>query len=147
MIKLILFSILIFFQAGASILELKNEENQLVSIQTPTKKVLVIFWASWCPSCKEKLTQILPKWNENKNITILAVNTDEDLERAKHFSKSKGIIFPLYFDENKKLQRELNVKSIPYWAIFNRDLENQYNLVARGEGFDQEKIKTILLVP
>ncbi|MBE9577513.1 TlpA family protein disulfide reductase, partial [Flavobacterium proteolyticum] len=45
-----------------------------------TDKVLVVFWATWCPHCLETMPKI-NKWaKENQNVSVLAISLDVDFK-------------------------------------------------------------------
>ncbi len=49
------------------------------------KRLLLIFWATWCPTCKKELSRVIANLNklrENK-IEILAVSLDTNLDSVK----------------------------------------------------------------
>ncbi|MGB9668630.1 MAG: peroxiredoxin family protein [Thermosulfidibacteraceae bacterium] len=48
------------------------------------KRLLLIFWGSWCPTCKDILKSLNEKVQElkSKNIEILAVSVDESENKA-----------------------------------------------------------------
>lgn len=82
------------------------------------KKVIVNFWATWCPPCRLEMPEMEKFYTKNKNegIEILAVNlTKAEKRRADvpAFMEAYGITFPVLLDENSDAARLYEVSSIP----------------------------------
>lgn len=82
------------------------------------KKVIVNFWATWCPPCRLEMPEMEKFYTKNKNegIEILAVNlTKAEKSRADvpAFIAAYGITFPVLLDENSDVARLYKVSSIP----------------------------------
>jgi len=64
--------------------ELKS--GKYISLQDYRGKIVVLdFWASWCSSCKESLPELAKIDSENHTLKVLAVNVDDNKERAIKF--------------------------------------------------------------
>lgn len=104
-----------------------------------TDRTLVIFWASWCATCKEDLEE-LKTFKTSKlpeGFSVLAVNTDEpkDLPQAKFIWSQLGIEgVDLLFDEHAEYQNLLSVDLLPSYFLFEKNgktllrLEGQIDL-------------------
>ena len=69
------------------------------------KVVLVDFWASWCEPCKKELPlldKMAPKLKA-KGIEIVAVNIDDDRNKAADFIKSHNLHLTVVPDASKKI--------------------------------------------
>ncbi len=64
------------------------------------KVVLVNFWATWCPPCREEMPsfQRLYKGFKDRGLVVLAVDLMEDREGVGRFAKEFGLTFPLLLD-------------------------------------------------
>lgn len=99
--------------------ELQTLEGKSITLSSlKGKKVILNFWASWCPPCRQEMPDMekFSKENNNGEIEILAVNlTDAEKSRADvpTFMKSNGITFPVVLDEKGKVGQLYNISSIP----------------------------------
>ncbi len=111
-------------------------------------RTLVVFWASWCVTCKEDLVN-LKAFKETElpeNFNIIAVNIDEtkDLPQAKFIWEQAGLEdVKLLYDEDKTYQKSLSVDLLPSYFLF----EKNGNPLLRLEGkidFTDKKLLSLL---
>jgi peroxiredoxin len=77
------------------------------------KKVMLNFWAPWCPPCKQEMPE-MQKFHEaaGNEVSILAVNIDPQYNSAKFLGKM-GITFPILLDGEDKVNTQYGVMTIP----------------------------------
>jgi cytochrome c biogenesis protein CcmG, thiol:disulfide interchange protein DsbE len=68
------------------------------------KVVVLNFWATWCPPCKEETPSLnhLQKYMESRNGVVIGVAADEDPAAYQRFLHDEGVIFPTYRDPATK---------------------------------------------
>ncbi|MBD8071450.1 redoxin domain-containing protein [Bacillus sp. PS06] len=82
------------------------------------KKVILNFWASWCPPCKSEMPHMQSFYEDQKggNVEILAVNLT-NAERQKDavdaFVKEYKLSFPILLDQNGEVGEAYRVFTIP----------------------------------
>lgn len=77
------------------------------------KKVMLNFWATWCPPCKAEMPDMEKFYEGNKDrVEILAVNMDTTND-VKGFANEYGITFPILLDEKNEVNRDYGIVSIP----------------------------------
>ncbi|CDQ42019.1 MULTISPECIES: TlpA family protein disulfide reductase [Virgibacillus] len=79
------------------------------------KKVMVNFWASWCPPCRNEMPD-MQRFYEDKDIVILAVNltdTERKAEDVQQFAKEYKLSFPILLDKDGKVSENYQIKPIP----------------------------------
>ncbi|MGV2938976.1 peroxiredoxin family protein [Mesobacillus sp. LC4] len=99
---------------------LKNLAGEEVSLKDYRgNKVMVNFWATWCPPCKEEMPAMERFYKENsKEVEILAVNLDPQ-NNVKGFVEENGLTFPILLDKEGRTQQTYSVISIPTTLIID----------------------------
>ena len=82
------------------------------------KPVVINFWATWCPPCKQELPDFDKLCKEyGDRVVFMMVNlTDgyrDTVDGTKRFVSGKGYTFPVYFDTKDNAASAYNVSSIP----------------------------------
>lgn len=79
------------------------------------KKVLLNFWATWCPPCKAEMPDLEKLYNETKSsdLVILAVNIGEDKGTVKSFIEKNGYNFKILLDTDQEVSQKFNISSMP----------------------------------
>ena len=90
-------------------------------------KIIVLnFWATWCPPCREEMPELsqLNQLYKNKNVVVLGVAIDE-LRLVKEFSVATPVSYPLFAaeEEGMALGEALgnNKGVLPYTVIINAE--------------------------
>lgn len=77
------------------------------------KPTLLVFWATWCPTCREEIP-ILNEWAEQfPDLQIVGVNVQEPLERVKPFAEKEGIHYPILLDREAEVAHQYGLVGIP----------------------------------
>jgi peroxiredoxin len=94
--------------------ELKMLDGKNIKLsELQGKKVILNFWATWCPPCKAEMPEMQKYFEENpKDVVILAVNIDPQLD-VQAFVDEMGITFPIPLDEEDTVNSIYQVISIP----------------------------------
>ena len=82
------------------------------------KPIVINFWATWCPPCKQELPDFDKLCKEyGDRVVFMIVNlTDgyrDTVDGTKRFVSGKGYTFPVYFDTKDNAASAYNVSSIP----------------------------------
>ncbi len=91
-----------------------NGETRLSTLKG--KLVLVHFWATWCPPCREELPSLakLNKEMEGKPFRLLAISIDKEGNDAvqKLFS-GLGITLPVLLDQSNRVAGQYGTTGVP----------------------------------
>ena len=96
---------------------LDGEEVQLSDYRG--KKVVLNFWATWCPPCRAEMPHMQTYYEEQadeENVAILAVNLtteDKGLAQIEDFIEEFGLEFPIPMDEKGDVGSTYQAVSIP----------------------------------
>lgn len=112
--------------------------------QTEKKKVVLYFWATWCPECKEKLNREFPAFQFPAETELVTVNTDKELDRIQHMMEKEKIKLTVVRDGKKALTSDLKVFSVPFWAVLSRGADGSWELVDSESGGNLDKMKAAL---
>jgi peroxiredoxin len=83
------------------------------------KKVVLNFWATWCPPCKEEMPIMQEFYTKNgKDVEILAINIDPQYN-VKEYQKAMGLTFPILLDKDDKINTAYDILTVPTTYIIN----------------------------
>ncbi|MFL2767460.1 MAG: TlpA family protein disulfide reductase [Dehalococcoidia bacterium] len=116
-----------------------NGEKYIFNFENKSPTVIT-FWASWCPPCRKEMPILDEIQKENKNIRIIGINIDEDIEDAKEFLDQYNITFLSVIDE-EFITIKYGVTKIP--ETFFIDPEGK--IISRVSGnLTKDKIKLLI---
>jgi peroxiredoxin len=94
--------------------ELKTLDGKTVKLSDYRgKKVILNFWATWCPPCKAEMPDIQKYYNEaDDNVEILAVNIDPQYD-VKKFIRDANVTFPVLLDSKDEVNTLYRILTIP----------------------------------
>lgn len=121
--------------------ELETLEGDTVKLsELKGQKVIVNFWATWCPPCRAEIPDFIEVY-EKEDVEILAVNMEEtknNLEMVEEFVEEFEMPFPVLKDEDGDLMDEYRVVAFP--TSYMIDSEGHIQFVAMGAmNYDQIK--------
>ena len=81
------------------------------------RPVVINFWASWCPPCRDEMPHFEEAYNElGADVHFMMVNLpggSETRQRADQFIASQGLTFPVYYDVTGEAATRYEVQFIP----------------------------------
>jgi peroxiredoxin len=96
------------------------------------KVVIVNFWATWCPPCREEMPAMERLYRQHKNngLVMLAVSVDADPKVVTPFVKEHRLSFTIGLDSRMEVADAYGVRALPSTFIVDR----QGNLAALALG-------------
>lgn len=91
------------------------EGNEVALSVYRGKLVLLNFWATWCPSCKEEMGLLDSYYREHQqqDFVLLSVNVSDRPPDAALYVQEQGYTFPLLFDPAGRVLVELDAYGLP----------------------------------
>jgi peroxiredoxin len=91
------------------------EENVVRLSDFRGQKVMLNFWASWCPFCVDEMPLFETIYNdlEGQGFELLAVNRGESAEEARAFSDNLSLTYPLLVNEADDVSKAYNLRGMP----------------------------------
>ncbi|MED1864763.1 redoxin domain-containing protein [Fictibacillus nanhaiensis] len=82
------------------------------------KKIILNFWATWCPPCREEMPEMEKFYKDYKkqDVEILAVNleySETNTEKVSKFVQEYKLSFPIPLDEKNTIGKQYRAVSIP----------------------------------
>ena len=117
--------------------QLVNEDGIRQDLKQYQGKIVVLnFWATWCPPCREEMPELaeLHTQYQAKNVVVVGLAVDE-LALVKEFALATPVSYPLLVaeDEGMQLASELGNSQgvLPYTVIIDKDGVVQKNFFGR----------------
>lgn len=108
--------------------------------------VIVSFWATWCPPCREELPSMNRAWRKirEQGVMMLAVNVAEDDETIFAFLAEYPIEFPVLMDTDGKTVGSWPVKGLPTTFVLDPDGNMVYRAIGGRDWDDDELLEKVL---
>ena len=94
-----------------------NQTQGMISLSAQVKEgpVLVVFWAGWCPACREHVP-LLNQWQEKfsaQKLKILGVNVQDSTAKIRQFMRENPVRYTLLSDERGEAVAYYQVHELP----------------------------------
>lgn len=87
------------------------------------KVVLLNFWATWCPPCREEIPELIELANRYKDrLQIIGVSMDDGpAEEVRQFAQEAGINYPIVMWSRELVREYGGVPGLPTSFVINPD--------------------------
>ncbi len=107
--------------------------------------VIVNFWATWCPPCREEMPSMQRAWEElrDEDIVILAIDVGEDEDTIFTFTADYPVEFPLLLDLDSGVTQEWPVRGLPTTFIIDPQGRIAYRAIGTRDWEDPALLDTL----
>jgi peroxiredoxin len=120
---------------------LKDVSGRAVSLADFKGRVVLLdFWATWCPPCRESIP-VLQKMHEEysaRGVTVLGVSVDQDASVVPPFVKRKSMSYSVLLDDAGEASDLYRVSGIPSLFLLNKDGVIVKNWVGFAPGMEAQ---------
>ena len=104
--------------------DVKRTDGTIDSLARHRGSVVVMnFWATWCPPCKEEMPALetFSREMRGKGVVVLGIDQGESAATAGAFARAHGVTFPILLDEEQKYASSYVSIGLPTTVIVGRD--------------------------
>ncbi len=92
--------------------------------------IMLVFWASWCPSCKAEVPKVnaLVEKYSSQGMKFFSINigANDSVRRATKYAKKIGMNYPIIFDEQQEITNQYRIMGVPTIIIADSKGTIQY---------------------
>lgn len=122
--------------------KLENMDSEIITLEHYRgRPVIINFWATWCPPCREELPSMNRAWDKIKNedIAMVAINVGEDEDTIFTFMGDYPINFDLLLDTSGEIIAQWPIKGLPTTFVLDPDGRLVYRAIG-GREWDAEEL-------
>ena len=109
------------------------------------RPVIINFWTTWCPPCREEIPSMNRAWHilEQEDIAMLAINMGEDEDTIFIFHADYPADFPILMDRSGEVIAQWPVKGLPTTYIVAPDGTIAYRAIGSREWDDGDLLERV----
>ena len=102
---------------------LEGKEISFESVLSSHKAVLINFWATWCPPCREEIPDLikLQEQYKDKSFTVLGIDVGESAKKVSLVAQKIGINYPVLLDGEQQVSEAYGIVGIPTSYLVSSD--------------------------
>ncbi len=101
--------------------DLQGKEQKLSAMKGNV--VVLDFWATWCPPCRESMPHLNAIYNDlkDKGVNVFAVNLQEDKDKVEAYLKAQKLGMPVLLDSKGTVGQLYKAEAIPQTVVVGKD--------------------------
>ena len=107
--------------------------------------VIVNFWATWCPPCREEMPSMQRGWEQlrSEGILMVGINVGEDEDTIFQFTADYPVEFPLLMDSDSSVTGQWPVRGLPTTFVVDPAGRLVYRAIGSREWDDPDLLALI----
>ncbi|MFD2925666.1 TlpA family protein disulfide reductase [Halobacillus naozhouensis] len=89
------------------------------------EKVMLNFWATWCPPCREEMPRMerfhQKYGDEIKIVAVNATGSESSIKKVKNYIQEGGYTFPVVLDKELKVNNDYQAIALPTTYFIGTD--------------------------
>ena len=115
-----------------TIRDMDGKEHHLRKITDSSKTVALVFWQTWCASCRKEAPSIVAaakKYQPDIQFFGVVSGTDKFVndDKVRKYTKRLGLFYPQVRDRDLAISNACKVKGTPTIVLLGKDLKPLYN--------------------
>lgn len=126
---------------------LKDMDGKTYSLSTLRgRPVIVNFWATWCPPCREEMPSMQRAWEQLQveGVMMLAINVGESADTVFQFTANYPVEFPLLLDQDSAVLGQWPVSGLPVTFVIDAEGRIAYRAIGGREWDDPALLAPVL---
>ena len=117
--------------------------NEISVADLKGKVVLLQFWATWCPPCRQELSvvqkEIIDRF-KGKEFVYLPISREDTYEKIQKFREEFGYTFPMGMDPDRSIYSQFATQTIPRNYIIDKDGK----IILAEIGYSEEMLRELI---
>ncbi len=128
---------------GFALYDMDDKQHSLADYRG--KVVIVNFWATWCPPCRQEFPSMEKAYQQlqKDDIVMLAIDVGEDGDTIFEFTADYPVTFPILMDMDAKITRQYGVIGLPTTYIIDPQGRLAYQVIGTREWTDPGLLNAI----
>jgi len=107
------------------------------------KVVLLDFWGTWCPPCRESVPMLvgIRKKYLSRPFQMVGISSDDDQQAWKNFIAAHHMDWPEYIDLSGSVREAFSVESYPTFVVLDRDGVIRFRQSGVNAGLSEEELE------
>jgi thiol-disulfide isomerase/thioredoxin len=86
------------------------------------KVIIVHFWATWCPPCREEMPALenFYQAHHDEGLEVIAVSVEDDADKTKVLEFSRNFSFPVAMQGASEVDGFGRIRALPLSFLFDR---------------------------
>jgi len=117
-----------------------KENERMNNAALRGKVVLLDFWGTWCPPCRESVPTIknVKKKFAGKGFELVGISSDDDEDVWRTFVEAKQMDWHEYIDLSGDVLQAFNIDSFPTYVVVDKDGVIRYRQSGYGDTTEGE---------